>query len=132
MRRKTLPPFVPNYYIRLGEARARALFIDYSFLKEHSSIRFRSSNSSQCSNVPSARASPSRQTTALRRHWSNTVVATKCPFWADFWSDAYCPPHYHSTLGGRPPSARVTLCLRSVPISEIWRNRPSIKLLLKH
>jgi len=29
-----------------------------------------------------------------------------------------------------PPSARVTLCLRSVPISEIWRNRPSVKLLL--
>jgi len=32
---------------------------------------------------------------------SNAVVATKCPFRADFWSDAYCPPHYRSTLGGR-------------------------------
>jgi len=63
---------------------------------------------------------------------SKPVVATKCPFRADFWSDAYCPSHYRSTLGGRPPSARVTLCLRSVPISEIWRNRPSVKLLLKH
>jgi len=30
-----------------------------------------------------------------------TVVATKCPFRADFWSDAYCPPHYRSTLCGR-------------------------------
>jgi len=31
-----------------------------------------------------------------------------------------------------PPSARVTLCLRSVLILKIWRNCPSVKLLLKH
>jgi len=42
-----------------------------------------------------------RMRTRISQDDSKLVVATKCPFRADFWSDAYCPPHYRSTLGGR-------------------------------
>jgi len=39
--------------------------------------------------------------TFIHSGWLKAVVATKCPFRTDFWSDAYCPLRYRSSFGGR-------------------------------
>jgi len=62
-----------------------------------------------------------------------TMLATKCPFRTDFRRDAYCLPHYRSTLGGRATErACDALPLECPHIRNMTESPFRQKLLLKH